>query len=152
MSSASMALAGTGHGWNPGSLNSWLRDNGGYYDGGMYLWASINSLGISFEGKVSNGLIKSKLDQGKVVICNVRGGGHWVLAYAYDGDTIYVNDSGFSTNYYPMSQIVDGQNGIYGVYGSSYYNILNKLKNIRSNEDLDKMADGGNITEAGKHN
>ena len=115
MSSASMALAGTGHSFNPSTLNAWLKTHGGYVSGDLFVWASINSLGLTFEGKVANSQIKTKLDQGKVVICNVHNGGHWVLATGYNGDNILVNDPGYSTTSYTLSQIVDGQNAIYRV-------------------------------------
>jgi hypothetical protein len=55
------------------------------------------------------------LDKGKVVICNVHNGGHWVLAHGHSGDNILVNDPGFSTTSYTLSQIVNGQNGVYRV-------------------------------------
>lgn len=54
MSSAAMALNGTGHGFNPRILNQWLTANGGYVSGDLFVWASINDLGITFEGKVAN--------------------------------------------------------------------------------------------------
>ena len=115
MSSAAMALAGTGHTFNPSTLNQWLKSHGGYVSGDLFVWGSINSLGLVFEGKVNNSEIKSKLDQGKVVICNVHNGGHWVLAYAYNGDSILVNDPGDSTTSYNLNEIVNGQNGVYRV-------------------------------------
>jgi hypothetical protein len=113
MSSASMALTGTGHSFNPSTLNAWLKAHGGYVSGDLFVWGSINSLGLTYEGKVANSQIKAKLDQGKVVICNVHNGGHWVLATGYNGDNILVNDPGYSTTSYTLSQIVDGQNGVY---------------------------------------
>lgn len=115
MSSAAMALAGTGHSYNPSTLNQWLKSHSGYVSGDLFVWASINSLGLVFEGKVSNSEIKSKLDQGKVVICNVHNGGHWVLAHSYSGDNILVNDPGYSTTSYSLGEIVNGQNGVYRV-------------------------------------
>jgi hypothetical protein len=86
-------------------------------------------------GKVSNSQIKSNLDAGRVVILNVHNGGHWVLAYGYNGDTIMVNDPGYNVASYTLSQIVDGQNGIYtvtrgwqgwlqGLYSDIYYGWL----------------------------
>lgn len=48
MSSASMALSGTGHSYNPGTLNQWLKGHGGYVSGDLFVWASINSLGLTF--------------------------------------------------------------------------------------------------------
>jgi hypothetical protein len=91
-------------------------------------------------------LIKSKLDAGKVVVCNVHNGGHWVLAHAYSGDNIMVNDPGYSTTSYAISQIVDGQNAIYGAHAGGLYNLMGKLKNLRSlNYDLMTMADRGRL-------
>jgi len=139
MSSAAMALAGTGHNYNPSTLNQWLKANGGYVSGDLFVWGSLNKLGLTFEGKVSNSEIKSKLDAGRVVICNVHNGGHWVLAYGYSGDNILVNDPGYSTTSYSLSQIVNGQNAVYrvgnGIFGS--------LSNLRVGEDLSNLADGG---------
>jgi ABC-type bacteriocin/lantibiotic exporter with double-glycine peptidase domain len=115
MSSAAMALAGTGHSYDPGSLNAWLKTHGGYVSGNLFVWASINAIGLHFEGKVANSAIKSSLDQNKIVIINVHNGGHWVLATRYSGDTIYVNDPGYNTASYQMSEIVNGQTGVYHV-------------------------------------
>jgi hypothetical protein len=81
---------------------------------------------------VSNSQIKTYLDAGNVVILNVHNGGHWVLAYGYNGDNILVNDPGYNVASYALSQIVDGQNGIYtvakgwqgllqGLYSNIYY-------------------------------
>ncbi len=115
MSSASMALAGTGKSYNPGTLNKWLTSNGGYASGNLFVWASINKLGLSFQGFFANSKIKEKLDAGNVVICNVHNGAHWVLATGYSGDNIKVNDPGYSTTSYPLSAIVEGNNGVYSV-------------------------------------
>lgn len=132
MSSASMALAGTGKNYNPSTLNAWLKGHGGYVSGDLFVWNSINAIGLTFQGKVANSQIKTQLDQGKVVICNVHNGGHWVLAYGYSGDNILVNDPGYSTTSYALSQIVDGQNGVYSVSGtnSAYKNLMKKLNSI----------------------
>lgn len=120
MSSAAMALAGTGHSYNPKTLNQWLKGHGGYVSGDLFVWGSIGPIGLPFEGKVSNSQIKAKLDAGKVVICNVHNGGHWVLAHGYSGDNILVNDPGYSTTSYTLSQIVDGQNGVFRVGNANF--------------------------------
>lgn len=36
-----------------------------------------------------------------------------MLAYAYNGDNIMVNDPGYSTTSYSLNEIVNGQNGVY---------------------------------------
>ena len=115
MSSASMALAGTGHSFNPGTLNTWLKEHGGYASGDLFVWNAIDKLGLTYKGKISNTEIKKHLDEGYVVILNVHNGGHWVLAHGYSGDNILVNDPGFSTNAYSLSQIVNGNTAIYAV-------------------------------------
>ena len=125
MSSAAMALTGTGHTYNPKTLNQWLKSNGGYVSGDLFVWASINKLGLTFGGFISNADIKKNIDAGKVVIINVHNGGHWVLAYAYNGDNIIVNDPGYSTTSYPLSGIVNGNTGIYTV--NAIPSILNNI-------------------------
>lgn len=50
---------------------------------------------------------------------NVHNGGHWVLATGYSGNAISVNDPGYTTTSYDLSQIVNGQNVIYSVVGST---------------------------------
>lgn len=148
MSSCAMGLAGTGHSYNPSTLNKWLTSNGGYVSGDLLVWGSLGKIGLNFEGKVANSQIKAKLDAGKVVVCNVHNGGHWVLAYAYSGDNIMVNDPGYSTTSYSLSQIVDGQNAIYGAKAGAFYNLVGKLNNLRSNNaDLMTMADGGKLEQ-----
>jgi hypothetical protein len=55
MSSASMALAGTVKpDTTPATLNKWLTQNGGYVSGDLFVWASINNFGLTFQGKVAN--------------------------------------------------------------------------------------------------
>lgn len=52
MSSVSMALSGTGHDWNPSTLNAWLTKNGGYVATDLFVWASINEKGLIFTGRL----------------------------------------------------------------------------------------------------
>jgi len=88
-----MALSGTGHNQNPSTLNAWLKANKGYVNKNEFVWDSINTLGLIFEGKIPNNLIKLNLSVGYVVIINVKKGAHWVLATSYSGNTIFVKDS-----------------------------------------------------------
>lgn len=128
MSSLAMGLAGTGHNYNPSTLNAWLKGHGGYVSGDLLVWGSVTSIGLAFQGKVANSQIKAKLDQGFVVICNVHNGGHWVLAHSYSGDNINVNDPGYSTTSYALNTIVDGQNAIYKVGNGFQYEIISSLE------------------------
>lgn len=115
MSSAAMALSGIGHSQTPETLNKWLKANGGYVSGDAYVWAAINKIGLTYKGRISNANIKQHLDAGAVVILNVHNGGHWVLAHSYTGDSIHVNDPGYSTTSYTLSEIVNGNTGLYTV-------------------------------------
>ena len=124
MSSAAMALLGVGHNYNPGTLNTWLKANGGYVSGDLFVWTAINKIGLTYHGKIANTEIKHHLDSGNVVILNVHNGGHWVLAHGYSGDNILVNDPGYSTSSYSLSQIVNGQTAVY---------TLNKLPSFWNN-------------------
>ncbi len=83
MSSAAMALKGIGKNYDPKSLNLWLKNNGGYVSGDLFVWASINPLGVTFKGKFSRSFIKENLDGDNIVILNVHNGAHWVLATRY---------------------------------------------------------------------
>jgi len=103
MSSVAMGLTGIGKTYTPSSLNTWLTGHGGYASGDLLVWAAVNSLGLTFIGKVSNNLIKSNLDSGNVVLSNVHKGAHWVLAYGYNGDSILVNDPNYTTPSYTLA-------------------------------------------------
>jgi len=67
----------------------------------------------SFKGFITNDKIEQYISNGYIVILNVHNGGHWVLATSFQGDTIYVNDPGYSTTYYTLAQIVNGNTGVY---------------------------------------
>lgn len=107
MSSVAMALYGVGNSYStPPVLNYWLTTHGGYVSGDLFVWGSVNTIGMVYRGKIPNYQIKTNLDRDNVVIINVRNGGHWVLATGYSGDTIFVNDPGYPVNAYSISQIV----------------------------------------------
>lgn len=106
VTSVSMALVGTGRKYDPGALNKWLKNNNGY-SGNLFIWASVNKLGMKFEKKVGRNAVKAELKKGRVVIINVRNGGHWVLATGHSGDNINVNDPGYSKSSYKLSEISD---------------------------------------------
>ncbi len=84
---------------------------------------------MGYDGTCSAGEVKSRIDQGKIVCMNVRDGGHWVLGYAYSGDTIMVNDPGYSSTSYPLSQV--GNSHVFTARGN-VGDILKKLKSLRA--------------------
>ncbi len=73
------------------------------------------------------------------------------MAYAQVNDTIYVNDPGSgNTPYYPISQVVDGQTGLYAPHSSTYHNLIGKIQKILRAEDdaISTMADRPRISVA----
>ena len=76
-----------GNSSNPKTLNTWLKAHSGYASGDLFVWGSVSTLGLSYSGKVTAEAAKTAVDQGKIVILNVRNGGHWVLATSRNGDT-----------------------------------------------------------------
>jgi hypothetical protein len=147
MSSVSMALSGIGKNYNPGTLNTWLKGHGGYVSGDLFVWGSVNSLGLSYVGKVANANIASSLSAGEIVILNVHNGGHWVLATSMSGSTISVNDPGYSTTSYTLSEIVAGNSGLYRVSGANIFGMmiheLEFMFNINGKRNQLTQADGG---------
>lgn len=146
MSSVAMALSGIGKSYNPGTLNTWLKGHGGYVSGDLFVWGSVNSLGLSYVGKVANANIQASLNAGEVVILNVHNGGHWVLAHSMSGSTISVNDPGYNTASYTLSEIVAGNSGLYRVSGAVLGVMIFELEyllNINGRREKMMHADGG---------
>ena len=111
-----MGLSGTGHSYNPGQLNKWLKSNGGI-SGTQINYEKLGQIGLGHDGLFPSSDIKTKIDQGKIVCMNVHDGHHWVLGYAYNGNTIMVNDPGYSTNSYPISEV--GNSHVFTARGST---------------------------------
>ena len=150
MSSVSSALAGIGKGYNPSTLNTWLKGHGGYVSGDLFIWASVNSLGLSYVGKVANSNIAANLAANNVVILNVHNGGHWVLATSMSGSTIYVNDPGYNTASYDLSEIVANNSGLYHVTGGFLGVMINEIEiafNVNGRRDKMMGADRGILTQ-----
>lgn len=107
MNSVCSALNGRGKSsMNPGQLNQYLLKNGGYY-GNLFVWGAVSRLGFNYLGQTTDKqAIINWVCQGKVVILNVRNGGHWVLAKSYSNGVFEVNDSGFSVSSYTSAQVV----------------------------------------------
>jgi hypothetical protein len=150
MSSVSMALSGIGKNYNPSSLNAWLKGHGGYVSGDLYVWGSVSSLGLSYVGKIANSAIGSNLDANNIVILNVHGGAHWVLATGHSGSSISVNDPGYSTSAYNLADIVAGQTSVYRVSGSFLGIMIAELEialNVNGRRDKMMEAAGGYLTQ-----
>lgn len=150
MSSVSMALAGIGKGYNPSSLNTWLKGHGGYVSGDLFVWGSVSSLGLSYVGKIANSEIASNLAANHVVILNVHNGAHWVLATAASGNSISVNDPGYSTTSYSLSEIVAGQTAVYRVSGGFLGMMIDELEiafNVNGRRDRMSDADGAIVSQ-----
>lgn len=123
-----MGLAGIGVNQNPSTLNKWLTTHKGYDSKHQFVWSSINSLGVSYEGQVGNSILRLNLDVGYIVIINVDKGAHWALATGYSGTTIYVRDPLKTTvTSYDLSQIVSGHNAVYKVSNNLPEIVLNKF-------------------------
>ena len=116
ISAVAMGLAGVGINQNPSTLNTWLKTHKGYDSRNNFVWSSVNSLGVTYEGQVSNAILKINLDVGYLVIVNVDKGAHWALATGYTGNTIHVQNSLHpDIKDYDLSQIVSGHNAVYKV-------------------------------------
>ena len=110
MSSVAMMLATKGVAITPGTLNTWLKDHGGYVDGCDIVWARADAFGkTTFVGieKAGEAAICDGLKAGHGIIANVNGGSHWVLLTGCaGGNTFWVNDPGFSRSTYTLAEIV----------------------------------------------
>lgn len=108
MSSTAMYLTARGHNENPGTLNAWLNQHGGYVGGDELVWASVNAFGISFQGQehVSESVAAQGVAACHGLIANVRSGSHWVLLTGYQGNGVFdVHDPGFSQDTYNFNTI-----------------------------------------------
>jgi len=110
MSSVAMMLSTKGVNVNPGTLNSWLKQNGGYASGCDIYWGKVDAFGKTHFQSVetaSEASICSGLSQGHGIIANVNGGSHWVLLTGCRGGGVFnVNDPGFNRNTYTMGEIL----------------------------------------------
>ena len=123
MSSISMGLSGwkisvAGNPSNPGTLNSWLKENSGYTTGNDLIEDALNALvpgiwsssGMHKKNDISPETLLTLFDN-SIVVANVMHGRHFVLATSWspsDPDTLGVNDPGFSTTSYSLEDDVVG--------------------------------------------
>jgi hypothetical protein len=111
MTSVAMFLNRKGCPKDPGTLNSWLKSNGGYASGCNIVWGSVDKMGYStFMGKQTptEAEMCNGIAAGHGLIANVHNGGHWVLLTGCLGNGVFsVNDPGYSTTSYKKTDIVD---------------------------------------------
>ena len=108
----------------PGTLNAWLRNNGGYVPGTDDFEESaaqaIDPTHIRWTNSSSHrsndlpwSAVISLVDSHAAVVINVMHGEHFVLVVGYDkrvgGDTLYVNDPGFNRPSYSYAKDVVGR-------------------------------------------
>ena len=111
MCSVASGLAGLGKtiggkSINCETFNQYLQDNHGY-SGNAIIWATANRLGVTYEGQITSiSAIKTAVCDNKLVVLNVKAGGHWVLATGVNGNTFFVNDPGYQGNTYNGDEVV----------------------------------------------
>ena len=132
MSSTSMALAGHGipipndannsSEANPQALNVWLRAHNGYVGDSNLQESAVVGVdpkrvawptdAMHRKNDLSMLQVKTMLDAERPVIANVMHGKHFVLVIGYDStgstDALFVNDPGFYTTSYSLSEDVVG--------------------------------------------
>lgn len=112
MSSVSMVLNDchktvNGGAATPGTLNTWLRANGGYASGNLFVWGSVAKFGMTFVGFTTDHTqARNYFKAGNAVILNVRNGGHYVLMTGISGTNYIVNDPGFTKTSYTQAEVV----------------------------------------------
>ena len=93
ITSTTMALSSRGGRINPGQLNTWLKNNGGYSQGCLVVWSKVADFdgagGLRYLGADSLrsvSYLKQQVDQGKLVIAKSRRyTQHWGYIIGYDG-------------------------------------------------------------------
>ena len=111
MSSTAELLSHYGVNMDPGQLNTWLNENGGYADTDLIIWDAIDVLGSpnpDFVGQYEATMdeLIDGLNSCYGYIANVRSGTHWVLLTGYAGNgNFYVNDPGFDQATYSYDEM-----------------------------------------------
>ena len=89
--------------FNPGVLNTYLTNNGGYSgnaivwsaaDGYVDSWRYVDTQTLSGSNNAKIKAIKGWLDEGYYLIISVKNSGHWVAATGYTGNEILMSDPG----------------------------------------------------------
>lgn len=110
ISSVAMVFKYFGINTNPGSINQWLKANGGYAAGCLINWstaANLSPANLTFIARVTTqdwARLRYEISSGYPVILEVPfpNGQHFVVATGYSGDTVFINDP-----YYPSRTTLD---------------------------------------------
>ena len=110
ISSVAMVFKYFGISTNPGSINQWLKANGGYAAGCLINWstaANLSPTNLTFVARVTTqdwARLRYEISSGYPVILEVPfpNGQHFVVATGYSGDTVFINDP-----YYPSRTTLD---------------------------------------------
>ena len=109
--SLSMYMAARGYGGNAGTLNAWLRDNGGYDKDCNIIWENFSGFGIvTFQGieKLNYDTACSGLDAGHGLLGNLKAKKRCVLLTSCTGYGMYrVEDPVDHTDSYNETEIKD---------------------------------------------
>lgn len=87
-----MGLKAIGKDYNPSTLNTWLKSNRGYIGSTLFVWASINPIGLVFQGYVGISQIRASFDKGRIVLVEVQSTGDWTIMTGHENYTVFVND------------------------------------------------------------
>jgi hypothetical protein len=149
MTAATMLLESYGLSTNPGALNVWLTNNGGYVDQDLLVWGAVaqyaqsQGVSVSYTGYESTNLaaIDSSVAAGNPVIAQVTldGSMHFVLITGLGPDgTLWINDPWF---------------GDHTTFQSRYGNPATGIQSIRlytgpaaASSQLSSMSTGGTET------
>ncbi|TNV75537.1 hypothetical protein FGO68_gene17193 [Halteria grandinella] len=100
---------------NPGTINSWLKENDGFEDGYGFKWNSTKSLGLEWEKFSSNATeLREAHDANKRIFLHVRHDNHYVLMTGYsvgatpEESLFYINDPAFDTDAYTAAEVEAG--------------------------------------------
>jgi hypothetical protein len=102
MTSTSNVFKYYGEQTDPGALNQWLKQNGGYLSGCLIVWSTAANInpGITYIGSAGQDWdrLRSELDAGYPVIVKVANitGSHYVTVTGYAGSTYYINDPAYT--------------------------------------------------------
>lgn len=149
------------HDPNPGTMNHWLRENGGYTPGSNLIHSAVAGVcasgapqtcsakfaadGMHKTNDLSMATLKKYLRSYRTMAANVHNGGHWVLAFATDTkypDRVYVKDSAGSTgrSWYSMKNDIVGWR-IYDIRGPHTPKSLGDETYISSDDvDMEELA------------